>query len=75
MIFQIALVLIGKILVLEGSTTEIENKQVPGVYIYIVYIFILRCSQGWPAPNIFGLIFQLLIQDDLMPFCLVPDPF
>ena len=35
MIFQIALVLIGKILVLEGSTTEIENKQVPGVYIYI----------------------------------------
>ena len=29
------LVLIGKDLVLGGSTTKIEDKQVPGVYIYI----------------------------------------
>ncbi len=28
-------VLIGKDLVLEGSTTKIEDKQVPGIYIYI----------------------------------------
>ena len=28
------LVLIGKDLVLGGSTTKIEDKQVPGVYIY-----------------------------------------
>ena len=32
-----ALVLIGKDIVLEGSTTKIEDKQVPGVYI-TVYI-------------------------------------
>ena len=30
-------VLIGKDLVLEGSTTKIEDKQVPGIYIYIIY--------------------------------------
>ena len=29
------LVLIGKDLVLKGSTTKIEDKQVPGIYIYI----------------------------------------
>ena len=29
------LVLIGKGLVLEASTTKIEDKQVPGIYIYI----------------------------------------
>ena len=29
------LVLIGKDFVLEGSTTKIEAKQVPGIYIYI----------------------------------------
>ena len=28
------LVLTGKDLVLEGSTTKIEDKQVPGIYIY-----------------------------------------
>ena len=28
-----ALVLLGKDIVLEGSTTKIEDKQVPGVYI------------------------------------------
>ena len=28
------LVLIGKDLVLKGSTTKIEDKQVPGIYIY-----------------------------------------
>ena len=32
------LVFIGKGLVLEGSTTKIEDKQVPGVYIHI-YIY------------------------------------
>jgi len=32
---QMTLVLIAKDLVLEGSTTKIENKQVPGIYIYI----------------------------------------
>ena len=33
------LVLIGKDLVLEGSTTKIEDKQVPGIYIYIhIYV-------------------------------------
>ena len=35
---QMTLVLIGKDLVLEGSTPKIENKRVPGVYyIYILY--------------------------------------
>ena len=29
------LVLIGKDLVLKGSTTKIEDKQVPGIYFYI----------------------------------------
>ena len=33
---QMTLVLIGKDLVLEGSTTKIEDKQVPGMY--IIYI-------------------------------------
>ena len=40
---QMTLVLIGTDLVLEGSTTKIEDKQVPGedicVYIYIQYIY------------------------------------
>ena len=38
---QMTLVLIGKDLVLEGSTTKIEgSKQVPGIYVYIcVYIY------------------------------------
>ena len=31
-------VLTGKDLVLEGSTTKMEDKQVPGVYIYIKYV-------------------------------------
>ena len=30
------LVLIGKDLVLEGSTTKIEDKQVPGIYIILI---------------------------------------
>ena len=30
------LVLIGKDLVLEASTTKIEDKQIPGIYIYII---------------------------------------
>ena len=38
------LVLIAKDLVLEGSTTKIEDKQVPGIYIYIIpyniYIYV-----------------------------------
>ena len=37
------LVLVGKGLVLEGSTFKIEDKQVPGMYIYInlyTYIYI-----------------------------------
>ena len=36
------LVLIGKdLVVLKGSTTKIEDKQVPGIYIYIsIYIYI-----------------------------------
>ena len=33
------LVLIGKDLVLEGSTTKIEDKQVPGIYIYMMVIW------------------------------------
>ena len=33
---QMTLVLIGKDLVLEGSTTKIEDKQVAGIYIYIL---------------------------------------
>ena len=32
---QMTLVLVGKGLVLGGSTTKIEDKQVPGIYIYI----------------------------------------
>ena len=46
-------VLIGKDLVLEGSNPKIEDKQVPGMYIYIyrfnmvndVYIFIYVCTE------------------------------
>ena len=40
---QMTLVLIGKDLVLEGLTTKIEDKQVPGVDIcvYNVYIYII----------------------------------
>ena len=39
---QMTLVLFEKGLVLEGSTSKIEDKQVPGVYyIYIIYICIL----------------------------------
>ena len=35
------LVLIAKDLVLEGSTTKIEDKQVPGIYIYnTIYIYV-----------------------------------
>ena len=36
------LVLIGKDLVLEGSRLKIEDKQVPGIYIYIFFVF--NCS-------------------------------
>jgi len=39
---QMTLVLIGKdLVVLKGSTTKIEDKQVPGIYIYIfIYTYI-----------------------------------
>ena len=37
---QMTSVLIGKDLVLEGSTPKIEDKQVPGIYIYICCIYI-----------------------------------
>ena len=40
------LVLIGKDLVLEGSTTKIEDKRVPGLYIYISF-HILGKDQVW----------------------------
>ena len=35
---HLTLVLTGKDLVLEGSTTKIKDKQVPDIYIYIIYI-------------------------------------
>ena len=37
-----ALVLLGKDIVLEGSTTKIEDKQVPGVYIFIYNTDIIK---------------------------------
>ena len=40
------LVLIGKDLVLEGSTTKIKDKQVPGIHIYIyiyMYVYMYIC--------------------------------
>ena len=36
---QMTLVLIGKDLVLKGSTTKIEDKQVPGIYTYFFFQF------------------------------------
>ena len=39
-------VLIGKDLVLEGSTTRIEDKRVPGIYIYLSHV-IFSVSAGW----------------------------
>ena len=41
---QMTIVLIGKDLVLKGSTTKIEDKQVPGIYIYI-YIWWMCWTQ------------------------------
>ena len=40
------LVLIGKDLVLEASTTKIEDKQVPGIYIYTVQTSMTLDSKG-----------------------------
>ena len=37
------IVLIGKDLVLEGSRLKIEDKQVPGIYIYI-YDYVCICE-------------------------------
>ena len=37
---QMTLVFIGKVLLLEGSTTKIEDNPVPGIYIYIYFFFL-----------------------------------
>ena len=36
------LVLIGTDLVLEASTTKIEDKQVPGIYIYLHFLVYIK---------------------------------
>ena len=38
---QLSLVLIGKDLVLEGSRLKIEDKEVPGIYYYVMLIHLL----------------------------------
>ena len=38
---QMTLVLLEKGLVLEGSTPKIEDKQVPGIYIYIWNLWLI----------------------------------
>ena len=36
----VLIVLVGKDLNLEGSTTKLEDKQVPGIYVYYILIYI-----------------------------------
>ena len=43
------LVLIGKVLVLEGGSPKIEDKQVPGIY--HIYIYIFQSYSHLPSRN------------------------
>ena len=40
------LVLIGTGLLLEGSTPKTKDKQLPGIYIYICYMLIIKEKYG-----------------------------
>ena len=52
---QMTPVLIGKGLLFEGSNSKIEDKQVPGIYIYMcVYIYISKTLRV--GSNLFGLL-------------------
>ena len=55
------LVLLEKGLVLEGSTSKIEDKQVPGIRIFITYLYtsIFLCSMWaiFSPKNLVGLNF------------------
>ena len=56
---QISSVLIGKGLVVEGSTRKIEDKQVPGIYLFVLcifmYFFIVDKLVGIPGSKVFKL--------------------
>ena len=47
---QMTLVLLEKGLVLEGSNPKIEDKQVPGIYIYIYTRFFRIYAAASPTP-------------------------
>ena len=71
---QMTPVLIGKDLVLEGSNPKIEDKQVPGIDIYIyrfnmfndVYMYICARNRNDPGSKIQGLCLETLKHRD---FC------